>query len=79
LGSAGEIKIQLSNLGRYTIIEVTQCFKDLQLYSTLHLLKVSSVARRFYLVFDYQIDANTLFGDPAGYEKIRSIISDLID
>ena len=42
-----------------TIVEVTHCFKDLQLYSTLRHLKVSSTVKRFILVFGDQIGVNT--------------------
>jgi hypothetical protein len=58
------------------IIEVTQCSKDLQLYLTLHHLKVSSTARRFIVVFRDQIGASILFGDFAGTKK--SDLSNLI-
>ena len=58
---------------------MTQCSKDLQLYSTLYHLKVSSTARRFIIVFGEQIGANTLFDDSVGDKNIESTISDLID
>lgn len=35
-----------------TIIKVTLCYKNIQFYSILHYLKVSSTVRRFVLVFD---------------------------